>query len=231
MSHGIYLTLVRKDWRVFRAPVIATLLVGTVPYVIDALVSPVARGDLFTAAIRSSKNVAHVVGDSAMLAVVLTTLLAAAYGGAAFAAERRERSADFLALLPANRLAIAASKAFVALVCLTFAVAVHLAAWSWADRVMAFRGEHLFDTRTIAAVVATAAMLFGLAWCLSAALTSAAISAMAAAGLAVLVSVGLGEAGALDGPNATAVWNAVAAITGTAAFIGGTICFCRRVAP
>ena len=101
------------------------------------------------------------------LAVQLLTF--AMLGGCAVAAERADRSAEFLAYLPPSRATIIASKALLAVSAALFIWLVDVAVAYYLAPLAGAVPEEIIDFRdTIVPVLtATAVLLFGAAWCVS----------------------------------------------------------------
>ncbi|HSV13846.1 MAG TPA: hypothetical protein VLI90_06275 [Tepidisphaeraceae bacterium] len=223
MKAGI-VSLMRKDWRLYRLPVIACAMLGALGYVVSRIT--------YLIDLRRHYNFPflwdYYLARAAWFGVFVTTIMAAAFGGAAFAAERRERWADFLNLLPPHRAVVALSKLLVAAVSLIVALQLHIA-------VLWFTGE-LRGNNWIGYMVIGCAMimLFGTSWMLSTAISSAAVSASIAilftVGAAVIVN-SLGTTYGWQDDGAAIVFAAVSAITGTVRFVAGTIYYLYRVQP
>ena len=110
--------LLAKDWRLFRVPTIALVLVAVGCYLLGG-----------AAALHEHlENAGH---DSlfagTVFAAVFTALVASAFGGAAIAGERSDRTADFIALLPVTRRQIILSKWLVSGFVLGTWAAAHVA--------------------------------------------------------------------------------------------------------
>lgn len=166
--------LLRKDWRVYRIAVIGSVIFSILPYGVGALTQwmfPPPEGN-------SWLRYAAMLSLAAGFAVGCAVLMAAVYGGMAFATERRERSAEFLAMLPVRKSRVALSKLLVAVVCMTPAVLVHL--WLLNHWLIHSHGgfEGLLN------VFAFALLVFGLAWLFSAFLDNPALAGVIALGLA-----------------------------------------------
>jgi ABC-type transport system involved in multi-copper enzyme maturation permease subunit len=120
----------------------------------------------------------------------MTGLVASAFGGAAFAQERRERSADFLAMLPVTRGKIVASKVIVSLGwpalvwlanLLVMWIASSIAPGAEMSRVSLQDGLW----RAVGASATTGLMMFGVAWMFSSFLKSPTIAAVISMGMTV----------------------------------------------
>jgi ABC-type transport system involved in multi-copper enzyme maturation permease subunit len=162
--------LLAKDWRFFRVPLIALILVGVGCY----LIALTAMSET-----RSKAEVVDSLADWAVVACNLTALLAAAFGGVSIAGERSDRTSDFIALLPVARKQIILSKWTVSVLMLGGCALIHL---------MLARsfGTALYEAQrrsrapwTIVTVVwiAFTTSFFGIAWLLSTFTRSGPISA------------------------------------------------------
>ncbi len=166
--------LCRKDWRVYRAAVFAALAVLVLPYALAAaamLLQGGVKSALLGVLLRSTRG-----------GLALTFLAAAVFGGLAFAAERRDRSAGFLAMLPVPRWQVIASKLGVAAACLLTLWGVYAAAiyYDLLQIRTLYPGYVQADTPAFNALwnaAAAAVMAFGVASLLSSAMVSPAIAA------------------------------------------------------
>ena len=168
---------------------------------------------------------------AAVLSLVLQLPAAAMFGGCAFAAERADRSAEFLAYLPIPRGKAVLSKAVLALGVLTFIWAVN----SSVSYAMNTSGKDMSEVeQTIGMMGVVSLCMFGTAWLCSAVSSSHALSA--AVGVLVPVTLGLGAVGvsSLAGwPDASVErWlPRVFAATGVVCFLGGARYYVWRVEP
>ena len=112
--------LLRKDWRLYRPTVIGCLVVLAGVYLVGIL--PLLRDDPRAGPYDAPRQVVNV----ALLATAVTAAFAAVFGASAFAVERRDRTAEFLVMLPIGRARILASKAAVSAAFLLTLWAVHL---------------------------------------------------------------------------------------------------------
>jgi ABC-type transport system involved in multi-copper enzyme maturation permease subunit len=179
--------LLKKDWRLNRVVVIAAAVVSMMPYALTLanirLNPPAYRAteprDYFDAAL-----------TAAYACLVLSVVLSAAFGGLAFAAERRERTAEFLAMMPVSRRTVILSKLLVASACVAALVAVHAVVVAvvveWAE-VSGVRFHSPTWAEAGGMALAFAVALFGIAWALSTVIRSPAI----AASIAIAVGIGL----------------------------------------
>lgn len=210
------LALLRKDLHLFRLPLAAGLVLAVVPYLfaIDDVVAgrrqyqsfdrliPVMVRDADGAWREARLPIQQFAGvlassalvEAALIGLGLAAVLAAAYGGIAFAAERRDHSAEFLAMLPVSRLRIAAAKSAAATACVLAPALLHaavIAAWCWAawpvnaasqgPGMWAWMRDDLYNG------LAVVVMLFGVAWMASAFMAKPAVAAVLALEVGVVV--------------------------------------------
>jgi ABC-type transport system involved in multi-copper enzyme maturation permease subunit len=229
------LALYLKDLRLNRAPVIGAIVLPLVFYVIPLATVVLDRPrqsvpDIWRLAIASGAG----TGLSLMV------LMCAVFGGVAFAPERRDRSAEFLAMLPVRRWEIALSKLFAAGTCVLVLCAVHglvLAVCSWGVTGGQWSGDVL---RIYATFPFTGLLLFGLAWLFSTFMRSptfAAVLSMVCSALVSWVLMGI-VALAVDArhgghtyENLFLVTSVVGAVVGLVCLIAGTAYYCARVSP
>jgi ABC-type transport system involved in multi-copper enzyme maturation permease subunit len=226
--------LLTKDWRLFRVPTIALLIVTFGSYGLGL------AGALYR---ESDFGEAHDAFFSAsVLAANLVPLLAAAFGGVAIAGERSDRTADFLALLPVTRGQIVISKLVVSFLVLTafsiFSAAVALVLLLTNPQLhrkredfQMIRPELLADLFLWAAC---SVCLFGTAWLLSTWSKSGPISASISMAMTVatisLIAICLGS----HPDNAWIIPFTIAVtvgILGVGALMGGTAYYLKRIAP
>ena len=206
------LALLRKDLRLLRLPLVGGVLLAVLPYLIHVAprmehwqrdralagqVVYVRDGDtVHKGRTVDRETIDRLFVQTALLPAALTglglvALTAAACGGIAFAAERRDRSAEFLALLPVSRRRAVASKLAAAGVCLLLPACVHLAAFAigWRELPpMPDQSAHFAQRFSTGAAncAALTVMMFGVAWLLSSVLDSPAVAATVAVGLAAV---------------------------------------------
>lgn len=201
MSHSVTLALLRKDQRLLRpvrraALVGAVLLYATLPAA-QCATSQRWYGDPH----ETLRNFTEGVTAASLLFLLLTPLLCTAAGATAFATERRERWAEWTALLPVPRQALVASKlrlygefCLALLVLPVLATAVVALLWISVLRVGPQDASHdllqnLADFwnegmgSLVAVAVGTAVGLFGVAWLASSFLRSPALAAVLAVAL------------------------------------------------
>ena len=194
--------LFRKDLRLLRVPFITGLVILAGAYLVGMVIAIGVWGEATRDARRAVNDiaegrvVAYAVVPAALVALGLTAFLSASFGGGAFAIERRDRSAEFLAMLPVPRWRIVASKLLAVLSCLLIPCAAHLAVVFLAPLAVdpsqrAIAGEHMpwVALRNTAAMTL---MLFGVAWLMSALLDSAALAATLSVGVTTATAAFVG---------------------------------------
>jgi ABC-type transport system involved in multi-copper enzyme maturation permease subunit len=228
------MTLIKKDWRVNRVPVVGGALLILAPYVVSAI-------QLLTNSDWAARG-----GITPMWALAagagggLSAIMGAVFGGVAFATERSDRSANFLAMLPVSRVQILTSKLIVAVLCLAMFFAFNLMVLLIAYCVASPREIASFYSVTMMTLggMAWSALfglgLFGVAWMLSSFLSSPAISASAALGVIVglIAAVATGVSQRYTSNDASRAWSiSAAAALGVVGFVIGTVHYLRRVEP
>jgi hypothetical protein len=220
--------LLKKDWGLNCVPIYGGLVLVASPYLVAALAAMTARGPLRGREVSQSFMVAAVMAD------VLTILLAAVFGAAAFALERRERSADFLAMMPVSRMCVVASKLVLASVVLAALWLSNCAIYSIACHYGHFppSSVNVIGDMLIASILLFT--LFGVAWLFSSFLSSPPIAAF--------ISIGVGCAAFFwpellpnsnsvpEGDNDTLLF-LVFIIFGLLGVVIGTFHYLRRVEP
>ena len=233
--------LYRKDQRVYRAALVGGLVLLLMPYVLAAI-------DVVTSDGNSAGGPSRTLMDAAFLGMALTILTAAVFGAAAFAAERRDGTADFLALVPVSRLRVARSKLRAALSFLLAAWAVHASLMVLAGIAGAGHGARVADILWNTSSVTV--MVFGVAWLMSSYLSSPAVAASFAVAVTVVTLVLAIDVGRPP-EDAYHLLGAISFITGSArvdparqwvvrivmwtlggvAWLAGTAVYVRRVTP
>jgi ABC-type transport system involved in multi-copper enzyme maturation permease subunit len=184
--------LAAKDWRAYRLPTLALVLVTILVYGSVAVLT-------WNAARSSTQPIVEgllgVLQSVSLFVIALSALVAAAFGGVALAGERTERTAIFMAMLPVTRLQIVASKLLVAAAIIGCAVAFHLAVASAAlvgqSWMMGVDISRLAQTtnfvRPLPMLLSFMLACFSLAWCFGSFSRSAAISAC----VSIAISLGV----------------------------------------
>jgi len=159
--------------------------------------------------------------------ILTTVLMAAVFGGMAFAVERRERWADFLAMFPVSRSQIVLSKLVVSVAFLGFTSTVVY--WlCLVAQYLAHPFPQFLGPDAIAEFASCMLMSFGVAWLCSSFLSSPAIAACTSIALLVLVTL---SAEAFDHKYVHIAELAIPAVTGSVSFVAGTAYYLRRVPP
>jgi ABC-type transport system involved in multi-copper enzyme maturation permease subunit len=229
--------LLRKDWRLNRVPFYGLAAMVVVGYLIviaaflfnvyyDKGHSVSRRGNFISIFVFEFLPAGAVIGMS------LTMLVAGAFGGTAFAQERREGWGDFLANMPVSRWNVIFSKLIVGFACIVVLFSVNVAI-AWLACLYSPRTEAFSDLLQIAAHLGFAAMsIFGTAWLLSTFLKSDAISAcaalavnVAAAGIVALVFLNS------KGDTVSLVIIALDGTLAVATIVAGSVYYARRIAP
>ena len=168
--------------------------------------------------------------------MAIQLLTVAMLGGSAIAAERADRSAEFLAYLPPSRRLVWASKVCVALGACVFLWCATVIAGGWvaslvgtvSEEMTIFRGKFLLN------LTAAAVILFGAAWCASAFLSSHALATGLGIVAPIALLLGLASVQYLVGYDTVdlAAWYRVLGVTlGIVFFVAGSTCYLRRVEP
>jgi ABC-type transport system involved in multi-copper enzyme maturation permease subunit len=240
------LALIRKEWRLSRAILIGCLVTLLMPYVFSVAnlwISPPRGANV------EPRDYVDAIKFAAFASLVITVIFAAAFGGQAFAGERRERTAEFLAMLPVSRGAIIASKLVVPAVSLMTLIVLHvlvlLACDEWALGIGLRRpdGEDVLYSSMFA--VAYVVAFFSISWALSTFLQSAALAAVITIGIGISMFFGMlawGErlsrflreryhAPSDNEAMTMVVISAMVAAIGIAAIVGSSMVYRRRVEP
>jgi len=112
------IALMRKDLRIYRAAFIAAAIAICLPILLAILQYllgnfPMPRPMLVPQPGTGVTATADSLQGIFAFGIGLTVIAAAIFGGTAFSIERRDRSAEFLAMLPASRSTVALSKLLV----------------------------------------------------------------------------------------------------------------------
>lgn len=233
--------LLKKDWRVNLAPIFGLLIITVAPYLI-ALVAHAANAEQPQTRLETWYDAQHhmhaksiqiyegapLIQDlqsASIFSALFITVMASAFGGIAFAQERRDHSADFLAMLPVKRLDIISSKLLVALGLLLLAGAI-----DFLGLVLTNYPDDWLLRSTLNPVSCGLAM-FSIAWVLSTFLESAAI----AASIAIVVVIGAIAITWTFSPYPQSLDNGSCAAAGFIVAIiftlAGSIYYARRIAP
>lgn len=122
-NRAVLFTLMAKDWRTFRVPVIALVVLGLGAYGYGLVTIYSSYKD---APYVPATSWCMAVISSTFLATAISALIAAAFGGIAIAGERADRTATFVEILPVSRRQIVASKWLVTLMIFIATLALHL---------------------------------------------------------------------------------------------------------
>jgi ABC-type transport system involved in multi-copper enzyme maturation permease subunit len=171
------------------------------------------------------------------MSIALTGAMAAVFGGVTFAYERRERWADFLAMMPTPRTYSILSKSALPLAVLVPIWAFNIFAAHWLNEV---EPPGVNEVNLLISSAGPMFMLFGIAWLLSSFLSSPAIAACASIGLFLASSLFYnvlcaylysGHPSYADKANYGLIGCGLCAIVGVISFVSGSIYYVRRIAP
>lgn len=176
--------------------------------------------------------------STAMISLAASMLALAMLAGNVIAAERNDRSAEFLAYLPITRGASIASKLVLTLgSCLLVWGVCLLSAYGIAPRMEQIPEELIIgDASTgdmMRIILSTNVMLIGAAWCCSAATTSPAISAgcgLFAPFIVLCVLACIKQTGTAD-LDILGWYHGLCSVLGAISFVVGTVYYLRRVEP
>jgi ABC-type transport system involved in multi-copper enzyme maturation permease subunit len=228
-SPKILRTLLAKDWRLYRVPVLGFIVVSLACYVLG-IVGTIYRWSELGGPRDSFFS-------AAVIAANISALLASVFGGVAVAGERGDRTADFMAMLPVARRQIICSKWLVSFfVVLTVGTINGIVAllMQMPDRRYAPLERAANDAGAVALWAGCMTCFFGTAWLLSTSIKSAAISACISMGttasLAAFISICAGI-----GPHPDWAVQCTTAVTleivGLSSLVAGTLYYMRRIAP
>lgn len=221
--------LLAKDWRLFRAPMVALIVVGAGCYLIALanILYPQPEHDALQSLL-----------TAAGISFELTGLLAAAFGGVAIAGERADRTSDFLGLLPVTRMQIILSKWIASIFIIGTCAALHLLILGLcvlARSDVANYGPHDMQWAVVLPLwIGFTTSLFGIAWLLSTFLRSGPISACIsiATTIALFAMVALRlDAGHYSDQQVPLILASTSMAVGLSTLIGGAIYYLRRIAP
>jgi ABC-type transport system involved in multi-copper enzyme maturation permease subunit len=224
-----FVALVKKDWRLFRVPVVATVLLGAIAYAACSIMYEIDWRHVEENVLYHQPQLSNYMASAATFGLWTVAVMAAAYGGSAFATERRERWGDFLSLLPPGRWQVVVSKLFVAVGCIAASAAVHAVIL-----IVAHAARWPDITFGLGIWSAAVLMLFGVAWLCSTWLNSAAISASVAIALTICIGALLAtwfDSGPSERQWGMELFGAIAVTVGAVCVIGGAMYYIRRVEP
>jgi hypothetical protein len=215
------LALLRKDLHLLRLPLLGGLLLALFPYLLHAVPrldnwwrgralagqvmywgdgGTVHSGRYADRETVDREFVERALLPASLLGLGLVALMAAACGGIAFAAERRDRSAEFIEMLPVSRGRVVRSKLLAAGLCLLGPAALHAAvlALGWRELAGLHESYGRFERQFAvgaANCAALALMMFGVAWLLSSFFESPAVAGVVAIGVAAVMVYLVADAG------------------------------------
>ena len=227
--------LLWKDYRVNRLVLLTGLVLLMAPLVAFCTLNAVSQWRYGQPIFPWPAALSFASVLSLLLSCITLTLL----GGAAFACERCDRSAEFLAGLPATRLQIIGSKVVIAVGAGLVIWAVDLlvffiiAPYSGEMGTETVENFANFRTKMLPMLAAMSLSMFGAAWFGSSFLPSHNIAAGLAFGFPVLVFGILRTVEfVLEQTEFAVDWlPTVLAVLGLAGFLGGILIYARRVEP
>lgn len=235
MSIKPSIALLKKDFWLNRVPIFGGTLLVFLPYLIglaDYLVFHRKTSGLLMSNVAGRLNEMPSPAESfracPAMSLIMMGALAAILGGAAFAYERRERWADFLAMMPVRRIQTILSKTFLS-------AAVILPIWG-INIYIARRLGQPEDARVILYAIGGLLMVFGIAWFLSSFLSSPAIAACISIAVILMyflsaAFVNKGESMGATRPEAYyfMIDCVICAVVGGVAYVAGMVVYCWRV--
>jgi hypothetical protein len=226
--------LLQKDFRLYRAPICTAALTIVAPWLLlivagfyRILAGPPALGVNF-------------LQTAAGFGIVSSIVVAAIFGGFAFSVERREKSADFLAMLPVSPWQVMGSKLLISLGPIVVLWLIQSSAFFLVNSA----GQDINDSvritdelvTTYAVSLSAIILVFGLAWLAGLFIKSPSISASIA--LMALLASGFfirlwleNQFGEVRTADLAALSFSMWAMTGVACFLIGTAVFTRRIRP
>ncbi|TWT44001.1 ABC-2 family transporter protein [Phycisphaerae bacterium RAS1] len=221
------MSLIWKDLRLNRLLLITAAIGLFAPYAVILTTRAVnaARHDTFT-------PIEQDVALAGMFSLLISILLMSVLAGNAFAGERADRSAEFLAILPASRLRLLASKLAVSLPAAAAFWIVNLVVLFVVVPRLAARPMGVPDNlpTVVAMFGASAASAFGTAWFASALASNAGIPS-ALGILAPVVLAGLTSLWVRPGEEATRAFEWAAGAVAVLGLVIGSIVYIRREEP
>jgi ABC-type transport system involved in multi-copper enzyme maturation permease subunit len=236
------MALFRKDFRLNRVPIIGGAALIFMPYLVGLIflltvtekfpqpLLPLGNHLLNRVRAQEDAEARHqrTIRDSfescPEISIVLTCATAAIFGGAAFAYERRERWADFLAMTPTPRIYSIISKSILSVLFLTPIWAFNVLAAFWLINVQAAVGH---EVDFLIASVGPMLMLFGVAWLISSFASSPSIAACSSIGL--FLASGLLYGLYVHHNSGYLIGCGLCAMIGVISFVCGSIYYVRRV--
>lgn len=237
-------TLLWKEYRQNARMLIAVGVFLSMPYVIGLAIVVIATvrvqlsgdngsgRDLLYQFIGPNQTWVNVIGGVSVWSLCVATLATAFIGGNAFAGERADRAAEFLAYLPIRRGQALASKAILAVGVCAGMIVVNIVIGRICGLPM--RDNPSF-TDFMVNLASSALLIFGASWFCSTFLRTPAISAACGVFAAVLVVGTLLLWDYLQGSDEAATterwYPTIATVAGGGLFIAGVWHYLRRVEP
>lgn len=248
--------LLEKDWRIYRGPIIGLVILTLLPYFanweIEHFEAPRMVERTITSQDKSTHpprtvhvKISYYKGPYALalgriematgMGVFLAIIMAPVFGACAFAIERRDRSADFLAMLPIRRRTIISSKFWLAFLLLILASAIEWlmgiglspSYWIWGPARIYVSPLDIYLSWALQFSIGLG--MFGLAWLISAISESPVLAAVIPIGAAVLAmawiilwSVSVNDVNAII---------KASCVIGVAGLVLGNFYYLKRVSP
>jgi hypothetical protein len=233
LTAGLIIAFLKKDLGFYRAARIAVLSVFII-YIVPFITA------LIVLSAGNNSDVPNFLSDFAMVGQDCTILMAAAFGGCAFAIERRDRSGDFLAMMPVPRWHTVGSKAILSAVAIVpLWVTLSTLVYFTGNRGNAFAPDYgqssardlIFQAYAFPATLIL--LVFGISWFFSTLTKSPSISASLGMASILLIVIVREQLHASDpfGPNVDVQLAACAALIGAVCFLAGTLIYTQRVSP
>jgi ABC-type transport system involved in multi-copper enzyme maturation permease subunit len=230
--------LLRKDWVIYRWPIIAAGILWTVGPLLT-WVCWIMRDPN-----RMGSNPGDYVGTFGVASLAVTVILAAIFGGGAFASERHDRTADFMAMLPVTRGKIIVSKLVISGSCIVLLWLLGLLTCFFSELIykkfLVDRGLVSFAASLdwgadLMPFLALGIMAFGIAWFFSSLINQAAVAATVSVvitvSLFVLINVFADHWRWFLEFSPNIVFTSLPLLFGITSFVLGTVQYLKRVRP
>lgn len=217
------IALIRKDLRLMRLPLVVSACLFVTPVIIAGIAWAFFPDSPVSGPQREG------IAGLALVGAYLCTIGASLPSAVAFAGERRDRTAEFVATLPVSRLRIVMSK---------FIVSLAAAAWPWvlalglAVPMINWTDQGL--TEPVPWALCASVALFGLGWLCSSLLESEVFSMAIAIVCVSILAFGawvLADGARLTGHETRLLYFTLLPAVGIAGFLGGTVVALRRTSP
>ena len=230
MTTNPRIALLKKDFRLNRVPIFGGAALIFMPYLVSLIALLTVTTGLGQPKFRNA------FAPCPEMSLILTGAMAAVFGGAAFAYERRERWADFLTMTPTPRIYSIISKSILSTLFLAPIWALNVFAAFKLIKIQTAIG-HEFDL--LIGSIGPLLMLFGVAWLISSFASSPSIAACTSIGLFMAAALlynlichaYAGPPPYADEANYDLIGCALCALIGVISFLAGSIYYLRRIEP